>query len=367
MADEVPFVDITIDEEMISEAETVLKSGRLVKGPECKALENSFANLSSTDYAVGVSNGTAALLLSMKALNIGEGDHVFVPGHTYFATVSPVLELGAEPVFVDIDPDRYTMDPDQLNKAITRVENPKAVVVTHMHGQPAEIDSILEIADEYELAVIEDAAQAHGATYNGQPVGSFGDLGCFSFYPTKNMTVGGDGGMITTNNPEFTTEIRAFRNHGRNENGKHTYLGLNHRLDEIKAAVGQKQLKHLPDWTQARRDAASQYDEKLRNVEEISTPEKYDQSTHVYHHYPILVPANDREEFRAHLDEHGIGTGIHYEYAVYQHKAVRDRVGTTSLPISEEICSRTVSLPMHPQLSEEDIRYVCKNVKGYFQ
>ncbi|AXG09699.1 DegT/DnrJ/EryC1/StrS family aminotransferase [Haloplanus rubicundus] len=367
MVDEVPFVDITIDDKMISDAVNVLESGRLVKGPECEALENAFADLCSTDHAIGVSNGTAALLLSMKALDIDSGDHVFVPGHTYFATVSPVLELGADPVFVDVDPDRYAMDPKLLKDAIDEATNPEAVAVTHMHGQPAEMDEILEIADEYGLTVIEDAAQAHGATHNDQPVGSFGDVGCFSFYPTKNMTVGGDGGMITTDDHELASEARALRNHGRDESGKHTHLGLNYRLDEVKAAIGREQLTRLSDWTQARRKAASQYDERLQHIEEITIPKTYTQSKHVYHHYPVLVPARERKEFRAHLDEHGIGTGIHYENAVHQHEAVRDRVASTTVPIAEDICSRTVSLPMHPQLSEPDVKYVCDQIREYFQ
>ncbi|AZH24765.1 DegT/DnrJ/EryC1/StrS family aminotransferase [Haloplanus aerogenes] len=367
MVDEVPFVDITIDDEMISEAVNVLESGRLVKGPECEALENAFADLCSTDHAIGVSNGTAALLLSMKALDINPRDQVFVPGHTYFATVSPVLELGADPVFVDVDPDRYTMDPELLKDAIDEATNPEAIVVTHMHGQPAEMDAILEIADEYGLTVIEDAAQAHRAIYDGQPVGSFGDVGCFSFYPTKNMTVGGDGGMITTDDPELAAEARALRNHGRDESGKHTHLGLNYRLDEVKAAIGREQLTRLPDWIQARREAASQYNERLQDIKEVILPETYPQSKHVYHHYPVLVPASERAGFRTHLDEHRIGTGIHYEEAVHQHKAVRDRVKNTTLPVAEDICARTVSLPMHPQLSEPEVKYVCNRVGGYFQ
>ncbi|AXG06300.1 DegT/DnrJ/EryC1/StrS family aminotransferase [Haloplanus rubicundus] len=367
MGNKISFVDITIDEGMISEAVGVLEGGRLVKGPECESLESAFADLCSTDHAIGVSNGTAALLLSIKALGIGAGDDVFVPGHTYFATVSPVLELGANPVFVDIDPDRYTMDPELLNEAVDEASNPEAIVVTHMHGQPAEMDPILDIADENGLTVIEDAAQAHGATYNDKRVGSLGNVGCFSFYPTKNMTVGGDGGMITTDEPDLAAEARALRNHGRDESGKHTHLGLNYRLDEIKAAIGREQLTHLSDWTRARRDAASQYDERLQHIDEVIIPEKYDRSKHVYHHYPVLIPAKERGAIRTHLKEHGIGTGIHYEKAVHQHKAVRDQVGSATLPVAEDICSRTVSLPMHPQLSEPEVEYVCDQIEGFFQ
>jgi dTDP-4-amino-4,6-dideoxygalactose transaminase len=367
MPENVSFVDIKIDDEMRAAAVNVLNSGRLVKGPECGELEDSFADMHGTAHAVGVSNGTAALLLSMKAIGISEGDQVFVPGHTYFATVSPVLELGAEPIFVDVDSNRYTMAPKELQEAVTDADDPAAIAVTHMHGQPAEMDKILNIADEYGLKVIEDAAQAHGATFNGQPVGSFGDAGCFSFYPTKNMTVGGDGGMVTTDDSELAATVRALRNHGRDETGEHTHLGLNYRLDEVKAAIGRKQLEHLPDWSQARRDTATVYDRNLRSVESVTIPETYEDTTHVYHHYAVLVPNGERREFRAYLDDHGIGTGIHYDVAVHEHDAVQHRVGNHDVPVAEDICARTVSLPMHPRLHKEKIEYVCEKIERYFE
>jgi dTDP-4-amino-4,6-dideoxygalactose transaminase len=236
-----------------------------------------------------------------------------------------------------------------------------------MHGQPAEMDTIRDIADKHDLFLIEDAAQAHGATYNGQPVGSFGNVGCFSFYPTKNMTVGGDGGMITTDNPDLAQTVRALRNHGRDEHGNHTHLGLNYRLDEFKAAIGREQIKHLPDWSQARREAAAQYNTRLKSIDNITTPTTYKNATHVYHHYPILVPTGEREAFRTYLDEQNIGSGVHYDTAVHEHKAVRDRAGEHDLPIAEDFCSRTVSLPMHPHLDNEEIEYVCDRIAGYFE
>jgi perosamine synthetase len=367
MVSSVPFVDITIDGEMVTAATQVLESGRLVKGPECEKLERSFADLCGTNHAIGVSNGTAALLLAMKALGIGDGDQVFVPGHTYFATVSPVLELRAEPVFVDVDSERYTMDPDKLREAVHGADNPQAIAVTHMHGQPAEMDRILDIATEYDLSVIEDAAQAHGAEFEGSPVGSFGDIGCFSFYPTKNMTVGGDGGIITTDDSELAAKARALRNHGRDETGEHKHLGLNYRLDEFKAAIGCEQLDHLPDWSQARRNAAAQYDHHLGEVDNITKPTTYERSIHVYHHYPVLIPQEERQPFREYLEKQGIGTGVHYKKPVHQHEAVRNLVGDHHLPIAEDICSRTVSLPMHPNLNEQEIEYVCNQIEGYIE
>jgi len=367
MSDEVNFVDIYVDEDIVERAVEVLESGRYVKGPECESFEATFASACGTDHAVGVSSGTAALFLSMKALDIGSGDQVFVPAHTYFATVSPVLELGAEPIFVDVDPDRYTMDPVKLRQQVEAAESPAAVAVTHMHGQPAAMDPILDVVDEYNLALVEDAAQAHLAQYDGRPVGSLGDVGCFSFYPTKNMTVGGDGGMIITDDETIAEECRALRNHGRDEAGNHAYLGLNFRLDELKAAIGKEQLHHLDDWNEARREAARQYNQRLENIAEIVVPSTFENATHVYHHYPIQVPDGERRAFREYLDEHGIGTGIHYELAVHDHQAVKKRTGEVSAPIAESLCNRVVSLPMHPRLTETKIEYVCTIIRKYFE
>jgi dTDP-4-amino-4,6-dideoxygalactose transaminase len=363
MVDSVPFTDIAVDDAMVERVAEVLRSGRHVKGPECEAFEANFADACGTAHAVGVSNGTAALLLAMKSLDIGPGDDVFVPGHTYFATVSPVLELGATPRFVDVDPDRYTMAPDALRAAVEASENPTAVAVTHMHGQPADMGAIGEVADDHDLALIEDAAQAHLATYEDRPVGGFGDAGCFSFYPTKNMTVGGDGGMIVTNDDELAATARALRNHGRDGSGEHVELGLNYRLDETNAAFGDEQLKRLPDWIEGRRHAAAQYDDRLGDVAGVRTPATYEEATHVYHHYPVQV--DDRESFREFLDERGVSTGVHYERAVHEHPAVRERTETPELPVAEAYCAQTVSLPMHPRLSEEEAAYVCEAVEAY--
>jgi len=354
-----------MDSDTIKRVGEVLRSGRHVKGPVAEEFEAEFAAACDTEHALTVSNGTAALLLSMKALDIGPGDEVFVPAHTYFATVSPVLELGATPRFVDVDPERYTMDPELLAEAIANAENPGAVAVTHMHGQPAGLDPILDIAADSDLPVIEDAAQAHLATYDDKPVGGFGDVGCFSFYPTKNMTVGGDGGMVTTDREDIASRVRALRNHGRNEDGEHVELGLNYRLDETNAAVGREQLDRLPDWIDGRRRAAAYYDQHLPESDDLVVPSKFSDATHVYHHYPVQVP--DREGFRAYLDENGVDTGIHYKKAVHEQPAVAERVNEVEKPVAERLCHRTVSLPMHPRLIEEELEYVCETIRGYYR
>lgn len=365
MVDQVPFTDVYIDDEMVAAVEDVLRSGRHVKGPIVERFENKFAAATSVEHAVGVSNGTAAMLLGMKALGISDGDQVFVPAHTYFATVSPVLELGADPTFVDIDPKRYTMDAAALRDAVTVSDDPAAIAVTHMHGQPADMDPIRAVADEYNIPLIEDGAQAHLATYGSEVVGSMGDIGCFSFYPTKNMTVGGDGGMITTDNDKVAAQLRALRNHGRNDAGDHAELGLNYRLDETNGAVGIQQLEHLPQWNEGRRRVARTYDETLAGSDSIVTPTTYDDTKHVYHHYPVQVPSEERNQFREILHEHGVDTGIHYKHAVHEQPAVRDRVGRVSAPAAESYCARTVSLPMHPRLTDGEIEVVVDAVEAY--
>lgn len=365
MAERVEFTDVYVDDAIVDHAVEVLRSTRYVKGPVVEQFEEEFADLCGTDHAVGVSNGTAALLLAMKALDLGQGDEVFVPAHTYFATVSPVLEVGAEPVFVDIDPERYTMAPNDLVNAVEAADAPAAIAVTHMHGQPAAMDPILDIAEEYDLAVIEDAAQAHGAEYQNDRVGTFGDVACFSFYPSKNMTVGGDGGMIVTDNDAIDSYVRQLRNHGRDEDGIHQTLGLNYRLNEVNAAVGREQLTHLMDWNQARNDIGQKYTSRLNDIEEVVTSMVADDAFHVYHHYPIQVP--DRESFRLALDEQGIDTAVHYENAVHEQPAVESRVKSANNPRAEHLCDRIVSLPMHPRLADEKVDRVCKTIREYYR
>jgi dTDP-4-amino-4,6-dideoxygalactose transaminase len=365
MPEQVPFTDIYVDDDMIDAVGEVLRSGRHVKGPVVERFERAFAAETGVKHAVGVSNGTAALLLSMKALDVGERSEVFAPAHSYFATISPAIELGADPTFIDIDSDRYTMDPKLLRTAVESSHNPAAIAVTHMHGQPADMDPILSVAEANGLPVIEDCAQAHLAEYRGETVGSMGDVGCFSFYPTKNMTVGGDGGMITTDDDEIATKLRALRNHGRNHAGAHIEIGLNYRLDEVSGAVGVQQLEHLPKWNQGRRRVAELYDEHLAGIESILTPTTHDDSTHVYHHYPIQINTGDRELFRAVLREHGVDTGVHYDRAMHEHPAIREYGEDTTAPIAESFCERTASLPMHPRLSIAQVKRVVETIKQY--
>nr|WP_254268315.1 DegT/DnrJ/EryC1/StrS family aminotransferase [Halorussus aquaticus] len=311
MTEQVPFTDIYVDDEIVDRAADVLESTQYVKGDRLEKFEAEFAEACDVEHAVGLHSGTAAILCGLQAAGIGEGDQVFVPGHTFFATVSPVLSVDAEPVFVDVDPDTYTMDPVDLERKVERAENPQGIVPVHIYGQIADMEAIQAVADDYDLAVVEDACQAHFAERDGHIAGTVGDVGAFSFYPSKNMTVGGDGGMLITDDDQIARRARTLRNHGRTEDGTHEVLGLNYRLDEFKAAVGRRQLEFVREWNEARNAAAQKYDRRLSSIPEITTPTEAADSFHVYHLYVIQVP--DRDVLREHLDENGIDTGVHYE------------------------------------------------------
>lgn len=361
----VDFTDIYVDEDIIEAAVSVIESTRYVKGPELEAFENAFARRSGVDHAVGVSNGTAGILISLEAAGISEGDDVFVPGHTFFATVSPVLKLGANPVFVDIDPETYTMDPDKLEAAVKRADNPAGVVPVHIYGQMANMSAIQDIADSHDLQIVEDACQAHLAKREGHVAGTVGSAGAFSFYPSKNMTVAGDGGMLVTNDDDIAKRARELRNHGRDDEGEHVRLGLNYRMDEVRAAVGARQLKHVEEWNRGRNKAARKYTRRLSGIDEVTTPTEVEDAFHVYHLYVIQVP--DRDGLQSYLEEQGVDTGIHYPTPAHEHEAVVNRCGETTLPETEALADRILSLPMHPRIADSEIEYVCDAIEDYYR
>lgn len=371
LRERVPFTDIYVDDEIVERATDVLKSTRYVKGPELEAFEENFAEACGVEHAVGVSSGTAAILLSLRAVGVEAGDEVFVPGNTFFATVSPVLSIGATPVFVDVGPETYTMDPDDFESKVENAESPAAVLPVHIYGQMADMGRITAIADDHDVAVVADSCQAHFAERDGEIAGTAGDAGAFSFYPSKNMTVGGDGGMLVTDRDDVAETARKLRNHGRDESGTHEMLGLNYRMDELNAVVGDEQLKHIRDWNDARAEVAEQYTERLSNLDAVTTPAEAPESLHVYHLYVVQVPPEEREEFRAFLDDRGIDTGVHYETPAHQHPAVRDHplVADTisALPQTEHLYERIVSLPMHPRLSQAEIDRTCEAIEAYFE
>ena len=368
MVEQIDFTDIYVDDAIVNRVSRVLESTRYVKGPVVEEFEAGFAAMCGVDHAIAVNSGTAALFLALKASGVGPGDEVFVPGHTFFATASPVLELGATPVFVDIDPESYTMDPEALADAVEDAGNPAAVMAVHLYGHPADMDAIGDVADDHDLLVIEDACQAHGATFGGERAGSFGDAGCFSFYPSKNMTVGGDGGMVTTDDADLAAGLRELRNHGRNDDGEHVRLGLNYRLNDVKAAVGVEQLGYLPTWNRQRRTAAHHYSDLLADIEPVATPAEVGDVEHVYHLYVVQVPAEDRDSLRTYLDTRGISTDVHYGTPAHRHPSVVERVGEpASLAETDRLVDRIVSLPMHPRITMPEVERVCAEIEAYFE
>ena len=348
-----------IDDQIHKVVSDVLNSGRYINGQNLKSFEDEFADLCSTKYAVGVNSGTSAILLSLMALGIGEGDEVIVPSHTFIATASPAKFLRATLVYADIDPEIYTIDPADVKRKIT--PRTKAIIPVHLYGHPCDMDPINELAMANKIYVIEDACQAHGATYKGKKTGSLGDIACFSFFPSKNMTVLGDGGMITTNDSELAQKVRMMRDHGRTQKYVHEMFGLNCRLSEVHAAIGREQLKHLTEWTERRRAIAARYDALFRDSAVI-VPVEREWARHVYYMY--VIRAKRRDNLAAYLKGKGIETGIHYPVPVHRQPYLMSDV---HLPITEQYVDEILSLPMHPQLSDEQVDYVASAVRNFME
>lgn len=362
----IPFLDLkrqyeSIRGEIDSAISRVFACGQFILGEEVKAFEHEFAEYCGVDYAVGVGSGTEALHLALMACDIGDGDEVITVSHTAVATVIAIEMAGARPVFVDIDPQRYTLDPSQLKIAIT--PRTKAIIPVHLYGCPADLSIGFHwLAWEQGLMVIEDCAQAHGATYMGQKVGSLGDIGCFSFYPTKNLGAYGDGGMVVTKDAELASRVRELRQYGWKERYVSQTKGICSRLDELQAAILRVKLRHLDEWNLQRQWIAHFYDEALGGVNQFTLPYKSMESKHVYHNYVVLTPK--RDELRAFLQERGIGTLIHYPLAVHQQPAYRS-IPPISLPHTEKVAKEVLSLPLYPELREEEVIEVCEAIKEW--
>jgi dTDP-4-amino-4,6-dideoxygalactose transaminase len=293
------------------------------------------------------------------ALGIGAGDEVIIPSHTFIATGSPAKFLGASLVYADIDPEIYTIDPADIERKIT--SRTRAIIPVHLYGHPCDMDPINELARANNIYVVEDACQAHSATYKGRKTGSLGDIACFSFFPSKNMTVLGDGGMVTTNNSELAQKVRMMRDHGRTQKYVHEMFGLNCRLSEVHAAIGREQLKHLAEWTERRRAIAVRYDTLLR-YSGVAIPVERDWAKHVYYMYVIRV--KERDNLASCLKEKGIETGIHYPVPVHRQPYLRSDI---RLPITEQYVDEILSLPMHPQLRDEEVDYVASEVLNFMR
>ena len=353
-----PYISVAkplIGEEEKRAVMEVLDSGQLAQGSRTEAFEKAFAEYIGTKHAIGVNSGTAALIVALQAHGVGAGDEVITTPFSFIATATSIIACGATPVFVDIDPFDLNMDPDQLEAAIT--DNTKAVMPVHIFGHPARMTEIAQICEDNELALVEDAAQAHGAEHQGRRVGAFG-TGCFSFYPTKNMTTG-EGGIITTNDDEVARLCRIIRSHGQEQRYVHDYFGLNWRMQDVNGAIGLVQLGHLEAWNEARIANAEALSRLIRSVE---TPRVREGDRHVFHQFTVRV-ANDRDGLLQRLQEAGIGSAVHYPIPIHQQPIIRKLgYGEGSFPVAEAAAQHVLSLPVHPQLGPEDVEYIAATV-----
>ena len=348
----IPVAKPIIDRKDIKAVVKVMKSGGLAQGPQVARFEEQFSELVEGRDCVAVNSGTSALHLALISLGIGSGDEVIVPSFTFAATANSVALTGAKPVFVDIDPLTYNIDPSHIERAITK--NTKAIQEVHLYGLPADMNSILAIAKKHNLLVVEDAAQAHLASIHGKPVGTFGDAAAFSFYPTKNMT-SGEGGMIVLKDPENARVCKLLRNQGMEKRYQNEVVGFNLRMTDIHAAIGISQLKKVHNWTKVRQDNASYLNEKISSVVTPFSPDGY---THVFHQYTVRIGKN-RDEFSAKLTELGIGNSVYYPTQVHKLPSFNLEL---ELKHTEDATMQVLSLPIHPSLTKKDLSRIADAV-----
>ncbi|PJG51818.1 erythromycin biosynthesis sensory transduction protein eryC1 [Bradyrhizobium forestalis] len=361
----IPFLDLKaqyrqIKPEIDAAVARVVSSGHFVLGPEATAFEGRFAEYCRTSHCVAVNSGTSALHLALLAAGVGPGDEVITVSMTFVATTAAILYSGAKPVFVDVDPVTWTMDPGLIEAAIT--PRTKAILPVHLHGLMAEMDPIMSIARRHGLVVIEDAAQAHGAEYRGRRAGSIGDLGCFSFYPGKNLGAFGEGGAVVTDRPEFARRVSLLRDWGQEAKYDHVIAGYNYRMDEIQSAILNVKLDYIERWTEARRSLAERYDELLSELP-FARPEPPRHARHVYHVYSVRLQR--RDDALTVLREAGIGAGIHYPVPVHLQKAYAElgyRAG--DLPVTEELANDFLSLPIYPELLPDQATAIASTLRN---
>lgn len=363
---DVPLIDLRaaflpIRERLLKEFESILDGMNLFLGPNVQAFEREFSDYCEAANGVGLGSGTDALLAALLACEIGPGDEVIVPSHTFFATVEAIIHAGATPVMVDVEPNRMTIDPEEVKKALTSAT--KAIIPVHLYGHPADMDSIMALALERKLRVIEDCAQAHGARYRGKRCGSIGDVGCFSFYVTKNLGAYGEAGFVTTRDGALAERIRLYRHHGHETKFSHVLIGYNWRMDELQAATLRLKLGHLDDNNKRRRAIAHRYDQALADVG-ITLPSAGADAEPVYHLYPIRL--EERDALQDHLARHGVGTGIHYKIPAHQQPALArhaHRRGT--MKVTEKVCAQLLSIPIYPEMEEAQIDHVVSAIKAF--
>ena len=361
----VPYLDLkaqyrSIKSEIDTAISRVLESSQFVLGAEVAAFEQEFATYCGARQCIGLNSGTSALHLALLATGIREGDEVITVPFTFVASIAAILYAGARPVLVDIDPRSFNIDPSLIEAVIT--PRTKAILPVHLYGQPADMDPILDIARRRGLIVIEDAAQAHGAKYKDRPVGSIGDIGCFSFYPTKNLGAYGEGGAVTTNNAEFASTIRKLRDWGQDGKYHHTLRGYNYRMEGLQGAILRVKLQHLEKWIEARRGIARQYDSLLANCG-VELPTVMPWAQHVYHLYTLR--SEDRDSLQLALRNHGIQTAVHYGIPVHLQPAYADLgYGEGSFPNAETAAREVLSLPIYPELSHDKVEEIATALKG---
>jgi dTDP-4-amino-4,6-dideoxygalactose transaminase len=364
---EVPFLDLkaqnrSIWDELQESLEAVTANASFILGPAVERFENQFAKYVGVNHCVGLNNGTSALHLALLACGVGPGDEVITTPHSWISTTWALSYVGAKPVYVDIDPVTYTLDPKLIEWAIT--PRTKALLPVHLYGQAVDLEPVSRLAQAHKLALIEDAAQAHGAIYRGRRVGSWGRINCFSFYPGKNLGAFGEGGAVTTDDPELADRVRRLRDHAQQGRHNHVEVGFNMRMEGVQGAVLDVKLRHLDNWNAARARHAHRYQELLSSVPNLVLPAAPRPEGHVWHLYVVLVRGRDREEFRKALADRGVATGVHYPTPIpyqpaYQHLGYK----RGDFPVTEDVMNHCVSLPMFAELKDEQIEYVAAMIR----
>jgi dTDP-4-amino-4,6-dideoxygalactose transaminase len=355
----IPIAEPQVGPEEFARVVDVLDSGMLADGPQVRRFEEEFAEYCGADRAVATSNGTTALHAALEGLGVGPGDRVLTTPFTYIATANAVSFAGADVGFVDIDPSTFNIDPDALESRLRSGERVDAVVAVHLYGLPADVERLVELSESYDFALVEDAAQAHGASVEGERVGTFGDVGCFSFYPTKNMTTG-EGGMITTDRADVAERAARFVDHGRTEGYVHEDVGHNFRMTSVAAAIGRAQLERLPEFTSQRRRNARTLSRRLEGTT-VETPHVPDGRRHVYHQYTIRT--DDRDGLADHLSANDVDTGVYYPIPVHEQPAYADV--DADAPNAEAAAGEVLSLPVHPGVTAAEVERVAAAVESY--
>lgn len=341
----------------------ILDSGQFIMGAEVAAFEKNLASYLGVAHAIGCNSGTDALHLALRALDIGPGDEVITTPFTFAATVEAILLTGAKPVYVDIQPDSFNIDPDRLEEAVT--ERTRAILPVHLYGQPADMEEVMAFAQLHKLFVVEDAAQAIGAEYQGKKAGTFGHVGCISLFPSKNLGAFGDGGVMVTNDDELADKMRMLIVHGSRVRYYHEMIGFTSRLDGLQAAIVNVKLRYLDEWNAARRNFAQAYDQLLRDMS-IVTPQTRKDRTHIFHQYTIRV--NDRDGLAQHLQQNKIPFGIYYPVPLYRQKAFEKYFNSTRpFPVTEKATQEVISLPMHTELTPEMLSTISDAVKAFYR